>query len=117
MSEIRVSAVKDTSGVERYLARAWVNFNGTGTVAIRASGNVTSITDNGVGDYTVNFTNAMADGNYACVTGTSNNTGIPGSMSGINFNTAPTASACRIYAANDGGGTHDPIYATAAFFR
>lgn len=44
--------------------RAWVNFNGTGTVAIRASGNVSSITDNGVGDYTVNFTTAMEDANY-----------------------------------------------------
>ena len=48
-----------------YSARAWVNFNGTGTVAIRASGNVSSITDNGVGDYTVNFTTAMADTNYS----------------------------------------------------
>jgi hypothetical protein len=47
-----------------YSARAWVNFNGTSTVAIRASGNVSSITDNGTGDYTVNFTTAMADANY-----------------------------------------------------
>ena len=45
--------------------RAWVNFNGTGTVAIRGSGNVSSITDNGTGDYTVNFTTALADANYA----------------------------------------------------
>jgi hypothetical protein len=52
-----------------YGCRAWVNFNGTGTVAIRASGNVTSITDNGTGDYTVNFTNALADANYAPVMG------------------------------------------------
>lgn len=50
-----------------YGCRAWVNFNGTGTVAIRASGNVTSITDNGTGDYTVNFTTAMPDANYAAV--------------------------------------------------
>jgi len=48
-----------------YGCRAWVNFNGTGTVAIRASGNVSSITDNGTGDYTVNFTTAMPDANYA----------------------------------------------------
>ena len=48
-----------------YGCRAWVNFNGTGTVAIRASGNVTSITDNGTGNYTVNFTNALPDANYA----------------------------------------------------
>ena len=47
-----------------YMARAWVNFNGTGTVAIRGSGNVSSITDNGTGDYTVNFTTAMQDANY-----------------------------------------------------
>ncbi len=47
-----------------YGCRAWVNFNGTGTVAIRASGNVTSITDNGTGNYTVNFTTAMPDANY-----------------------------------------------------
>jgi hypothetical protein len=48
-----------------YAARAWVNFNGTGTVAIRASGNVTSITDNGTGDYTINFTTAMPDADYS----------------------------------------------------
>jgi len=48
-----------------YGCRAWVNFNGTGTVAIRASGNVSSITDNSTGDYTINFTTAMPDANYA----------------------------------------------------
>lgn len=48
-----------------YGARAWVNFNGTGTVAIRASGNVSSITDNGTGNYSVNFTTAIGDTNYA----------------------------------------------------
>jgi len=47
------------------LCRAWVNFNGTGTVAIRASFNVSSITDNGTGDYTVNFTTALPDANYS----------------------------------------------------
>jgi hypothetical protein len=50
-----------------------VNFNGVGTVAIQASGNVTSITDNGVGDYTVNFTTAMADTNYAVAMCPTNN--------------------------------------------
>jgi len=53
--------------VETRLCRAWVNFNGTGTVAIRASYNVSSITDNSTGSYTVNFTTAMADVNY-CAT-------------------------------------------------
>ena len=50
-----------------YACRAWVNFNGTGTVAIRASGNVSSITDGGVGAYTVNFTTAMPDANYCAL--------------------------------------------------
>ena len=48
-------------------AKAWVNFNGTGTVASRRAFNVSSITDNGTGDYTVNFTTAMPDANYATV--------------------------------------------------
>jgi hypothetical protein len=47
-----------------FLCRAWVNFNGTGTIAIRASGNVSSLTDNGTGDYTINFTTAMPDTDY-----------------------------------------------------
>jgi hypothetical protein len=58
--------IKNVSGTEvGTFCRAWVNFNGTGTVAIRASFNVSSITDNGATDYTVNFTTAMADANYA----------------------------------------------------
>ena len=49
---------------QNFRCRAWVNFNGSGTVAIRNSGNVSSITDNGTGDYSVNFTTAMPDTNY-----------------------------------------------------
>ena len=56
------------SSVIGYGVRAWVNFNGTGTVAIRDHGNVSSITDNGTGDYTVNFATALPDTNY-CVVG------------------------------------------------
>jgi hypothetical protein len=48
-----------------FICRAWVNFNGTGTVAIRGSGNVSSITDAGTGNYTVNMTTAISDANYA----------------------------------------------------
>ena len=51
--------------LDQRMAKAWVNFNGTGTVAIRDSYNVSSITDNGTGDYTVNFTTAMANVNFA----------------------------------------------------
>jgi hypothetical protein len=56
--------VNATGTAPIFAARAWVNFDGTGTVAIRASGNVSGITDNGTGDYTVNFTTAMPDANY-----------------------------------------------------
>jgi hypothetical protein len=52
-----------------FKCRAWVNFNGSGTVAIRASGNVSSITDNGLADYTVNLTTAMPDGDGAVTVG------------------------------------------------
>jgi hypothetical protein len=61
------NAMNATSPPPMFAARAWVNFNGTGTVAIRSSGNVSSITDNGVGDYIVNFTTAMPDTNYCTV--------------------------------------------------
>lgn len=59
------SALNATGSAPIYACRAWVNFNGTGTVAIRASGNVSSITDGGTGIYTVNFTTAMPDTNYS----------------------------------------------------
>ena len=61
----------DGRGLSQFTAKAWVNFDGTGTVAIRDSHNVSSITDNATGEYRVNFTNAMANDLYSCcVTGT-----------------------------------------------
>ena len=64
--------VKNSSGTEiGQFCKAWVNFNGTGTVAIRDEFNVSSITDNGTGNYTVNFTNNMANTNYCAVTAAS----------------------------------------------
>jgi hypothetical protein len=62
-----------TSAANPEYLKAWVNFNGTGTVAIRASFNVSSVTDNGTGDYTINFTNALSDTNYAGVFGCDDN--------------------------------------------
>ena len=53
--------------VNKNQCTAWVNFNGTGTVAIRDSFNVSSITDNGTGDYTINLTNAMANTSYSVI--------------------------------------------------
>jgi hypothetical protein len=57
----------DVTNVVNGSAKAWVNFNGIGTVAIRRGFNVSSITDNGTGNYTVNFTTAMTDANYTVV--------------------------------------------------
>jgi len=76
-----------------YMCRAWVNFNGTGTVAIRASGNVTSITDNGTGDYTVNFTTAMPDINFAVTSATGVTRGVTIST---DFNIARQVSSVQI---------------------
>ena len=88
-----------------YACRAWVNFNGTGTVAIRASGNVSSITDNGVGSYIVNFTTAMPDVNY-CVDGVGGfGGGFYNSLS-INPSIAQTISLVSILNAS-GGTTSD----------
>jgi hypothetical protein len=77
-----------------YSARAWVNFNGTGTVAIRASGNVSSITDNGTGQYTVNFTTAMADANYNFVA-TTDGDGTNGGVCFKDNTVSPTTTTCR----------------------
>ena len=70
MSTLRVNNITDTSGGDTNLnvpntAKAWVNFNGASTVAIRADFNVNTITDNATGDYTVNFDTALADANYS----------------------------------------------------
>ena len=78
MSTLRVNTLQDATGSNQPAmvgaAKAWVNFDGTGTVAIREQFNVSSITDNGTGDYTVNFTNAMVDANYSAVSGTYDST-------------------------------------------
>ena len=73
MSTIKVTNIQDTSGgnqstseeIFQGRAKAWVSFNGTGTVEIRDDFNVDTITDNGTGDYTINFDNAMSNSNYS----------------------------------------------------
>jgi hypothetical protein len=106
-----------------YGCRAWVNFNGTGTVAIRASGNVTSITDNNVGDYTVNFANAMPDANYAMIGqgGTGNGRVVyeyNGTYNTANSTTVRTSSSCRIlYADTTTGAASDNAGIYVSFFR
>jgi len=95
-----------------YMCRAWVNFNGTGTVAIRASGNVSSITDGGVGTYTVNLTTAMPDTNYAPMVNAA-------AVGSINFQTplagTVTTTAFDFYTANGTAATDSSIVVAAIF--
>lgn len=64
MSTLKVNSLQTTGGVELYTSRAWASWDGTGTVSIFSSGNVSSISDNGTGLWTVNFTNGMASTGY-----------------------------------------------------
>lgn len=110
------------SAAVAYGCRAWVNFNGTGTVAIRASGNVTSITDNGTGNYTINFTNELPDVNY-CINAVG---GVAGSGAGGVFISAQTSdttrgtqstSSCQITCVNNSSSAVDTAYINVAIFR
>jgi hypothetical protein len=106
--------VMQDSGSNTNTCRAWVNFNGTGTVAIRASFNVLSITDHAAGNYTVNFTSALPDANYACV-GTTVYLGV---VCEDNNTVVRTASAIRIYTPQTNTGTPtDYSVVSIAVFR
>jgi len=99
-----------------YACRAWVNFNGTGTPAIRASGNVSSITDNGAGDYTINFTTAMPDANFAAIASCSDDasgSNIPGVVSIV----SQTTSTVRLLVRDSGSGSVDRVSVHCAIFR
>ena len=95
------------------LAKAWVKFNGIGTVAIKASYNVSSITDNGTGSYTVNFATAMADAEY-CVTMSALN--LDG-MGGYGVNSAPTTTSVGVNTRNGTNSQTDRISVSVAIFR
>jgi hypothetical protein len=85
--------------------RAWVNFNGTGTVAIRAAYNVTSITDNGTGQYAVNFTTALPDANYAVLLSIGSGTG--GSSSATSLTGARTTTSTNVTTLTSSGASFD----------
>jgi hypothetical protein len=100
-----------------YTCRAWVKFDGTGTVAIGGSGNVSSITDNGTGDYTINYTTAMDDTNYATLLTTINNSGANASIvSGLTGGIYST-SAVRVSVHVNASGNLDRAIVCAAIFR
>jgi hypothetical protein len=108
-----------TALLPQFACRAWVNFNGTGTVAIRASGNVSSITDNGTGDYTVNFITAMPDANYM-VAGTAqrNATNDGGNSLALKQGvTALTTSSVRVGTLYAGSSNEDCPQVHVAIFR
>jgi hypothetical protein len=96
-------------------AKAWVNFNGTGTVAIRAAFNVSSITDNGTGDYTVNFTNAMPDVNYCTAINATVSAASHNSL--WNRSTTYATGSYRTAILNHGGTAIDPDFVNVAIFR
>ena len=97
---------KTSSGTEiGQLVKVWVNFDGTGTIAIRDDFNVTDLVDNGTGDYTINFTNSMADTNYAvALSAASDTTGGSGNRRIISPRTKATNShriSCNAVSNND----------------
>jgi hypothetical protein len=96
-------------------AKAWVNFNGTGTLAVRASYNVSSVTDNGLGDYTINFTVAFSSADYGYTGNAAVSTGAGGFVFAP-FGASPTASAFRILTSNFAGATSDVAFVSMAFF-
>ena len=105
----------DVTNVINGSAKAWVNFNGTGTVAIRRSFNVTSLTDLAVGKYTVNFTTAMTDANFSVCSGgrDSTSTTAPLTSSAVTFSTTSTT----IRFLTNGNADRDSDIVSVAIFR
>ena len=122
MSTLKVNTIQNTSAahsstpeeIAQGRANAWVNFDGEGTVAINDSFNVASITDNGTGDYTLNFTNNMSNANYVlCMSGSTNNSYTrAGTQAASNL----TTSTARVFTANSGGTSADREYCAVAIF-
>ena len=116
------TSATEADNVASRVAKAWVNFNGTGVVAIQASFNVSSITDNTTGDYTVNFATDLIDNKYT-VAGTvkfADNDGASTAfgMSISNRASNPTASAVRIVTGQANNGTQlDMLVVTVAIHR
>jgi len=111
INSAQVDTVSGTAPL--YFARAWVNFDGTGTVAIRESGNVSSITDGGTGLYTVNFTTAMPDANYSAVGSCFQSGGILIVRTPI----SPSTSSYVLSVIGTGGADTDAAQISTAVFR
>jgi len=99
-----------------YGVRAWVNFNGQGTPSIRGSGNVSSITDITVGEFSVNFATAMPDTNFG-VSATTHHHGGVSATGMITGRTGPTATQVDFYIVNVGSTAFDPGHVYVAIHR
>jgi len=107
-----------TGSAPLFACRAWVNFDGLGPVRIRASGNVSSITDNGTGDYMVNFTTNMEAGNYAATANWTN--GSSSSRNGQDGQAIPvtySVGSVRILLSDGGANARDGSTVSVAIFR
>lgn len=112
-----------------FAARAWVNFNSIGTLSIRGSGNVSSVTDNGIGRFTVNYANAMPNTNYVMVCnvnhfGTIEAAGSHANLYGLNVTDGPQPQASlsttnvqvAVYGEQTGPDWRDALYILVAIF-
>ena len=119
---LTISTLNDSSGVLATqngmtgIAKAWVNFNGTGTVAIRDSFNVSSITDNGTGDYTVNFTTAIPNANYSSIGTAGYSTSSKVYLLQSPYNAVPTTTALRVAVTGDASNPLDAEYVNVSVF-
>lgn len=116
MSIIKVGTVQNGSGVQVYPAKAWVNFNGTGVIAIRASGNASSLTDTNIGAYSVNFATAISDVNYSYGHSYSNDVSVQHT---VGFWAGQTTTACAVvhYNAANSGNVIDKTFVLMLFHR
>ena len=114
MSELRADTITASDGTspvtltKQSAAKAWVSFNGSGTIAARGSLNLSSLTDNAAGDYTINYSNSMSDGNYAASGFAGEDADIIGLRSGASF--PPSSSSTRIAVKNYASTSVDRTY-------
>ena len=124
MSTLKVNTIQDASGgnasttaqIEQGRAKAWINFNGTGTIAIRDSYNISSITDNGTGNYTVTIDNDMANANYAVVTGGNRDNNNSNCVPLVKVGATPVVGSFLLFGGDSNFTFHDYNFVFASVF-
>jgi hypothetical protein len=110
------TGVYSTNNAYNGIAKAWLNFQGANPAIIRGSYNVSSVTYNGAGDFTVNFATTLSSANYACVV-TGSNGGSQGLIAGIRDASAvPTATSVDLFFVNSSFGSVNPTYGMVSVF-